>query len=510
MSTSILTKTLTAAAVLLSACGGPQLMEFVNDQPGQYRQKCQSTWAAHEKAVKQLEYLRPTLRAHLWQTTPAADADGFVPEDALMDALRAGRVKAVYVQARGGIGKTELGKAIVADTCSSVPAFRVDLKELAGKGTGSDVLVQAVAAQVQVSADDGKTLRDLLGKQRWILVVDALDEIDAAARTQLLTAVQDLRSQHPQMQLVLLGRPSVYDQYYGVQGLDAVVELPPLDCGRARSALLRYAEDAGVKSQVFAFLTAWNLDRQSTIGQQCYYPYLATYRDLQVVVRLAQKFDTSKGEMGGLQHTLSEIHEAILAERLQKELVELALEGQAVLTAIDALVGLGGYEGSEWNLSFQLQRCLQSQGGDSAKARLLCENLFQSVLLERIGGHAGEVKGAEWKFGHQALADLFVARWMEGKLAKTPGDCKVVEEQAEMIGGKEVAGYLVGRPAGSKCLAQVAQALCKASGFQKNNVSLLHKGLPVGPERRGVVQTAKDWAASHGGDECTNKTLAAL
>jgi hypothetical protein len=502
---------LAATALALSGCGGPQPVATAPDTA--YGKWCQKVHAEHDKDVHELVYLRPDFKALQWPVG-GADADGMVHEASVFDALRAGQVHWLYVQARGGIGKTELSKAIAAATCGEMPAYRVDLRGIYGPtapalAPGARNPIEAALASQAPGLDN---TADLLGQDRSIVTLDAIEEVASARRAEAMQSITDLRTRHPKAQVVLLGRPSIFEKNYGIKDFDSVLELPPLDCGRARSSLARLSDDEADRKRILGFVATWNLDRQSLVGQQCYFPYLATYRDIGVVQRLAKTFNPDT-EMGGLQATLSQVHESILAERLLKELTDLQMTADQALQAVDAMVALGGYENGEWNLTFTVPRCLQSQpGGDTPRNRAVCEKLFQSVLFERIvGTGAGQdAAGAQWKFGFQDIADLFVARWLEAQLLKTPGQCTAVTQQAEMVAGKTIAGYLVGRPGGARCLQPVAKALCKDGGFNKTKVALLYKGLPLGPTRAGFVQQAKEAESKQGADACTTQLLGAL
>jgi hypothetical protein len=339
--------------------------------------------------------------------------------------------------------------------------------------------------------DDKQTaFKELLAAARFTLIIDSLDEVAPDSRAASLATLSEMRKQYPNMQLLMLGRPSIYDQYYGLKDLDAVLEIAPLDCSRARSALLHNAGDKPERERMTAFVATWRLDRQAVFGQQCYYPFLSTYRDLQAIKRLSATFDATR-DRGGLQHSLAEIHEAILIERIRKEIAELQMQPEEALASVDKMLQLDGFNGAEWNLGFSIERCLKAEGGKGERNDHLCEELFQSVMFERIGGNKGSVKGAEWKFSFQAIADLFVARWLEAQLVKA-GNCKPVEEQAKMFPGKEVAGYLVGRPQGQKCLATVVQAACGEGATAEDLIVQLKRGLPAAPAaREAAIAAAK-------------------
>lgn len=493
-------------ALTATACSGPQPAGEASVETAASA-ACRQASVEQERAVRELTYLKPQLAALRW---PAGgqDADGYISEAQLFDAVKAGKVKFVFVQARGGLGKTEMSKALVAETCQGAPSFRVDLRTLFGPSVTAMPAGNAIEAAL---VEEGKRLG--VAPARFIATIDAIEEVPVDRRTAVIAQLAEARKLHPDGQFVLMGRPSVSDRTYGITDFDAIVEIPPLDCGRARSSLLRLSEDEADRKRVNGFVAAWQLDRQSLQGQRCYFPYLATYRDIDKVRELAKDFQPApQGEEP--RSNLTQVAEKILASRLEKELTDLRLSADEAMAAVDGMVGNGGWVDGEWNLSFNLKRCVSGQANsDAARNRAVCEKLFQSVLLERVGGTARldePMDKAEWGFGpNQDIADLFVARWIDGQILRKNGDCSVVDQQAEMIAGKNIASYLIGRSGGGKCLSQLAKVVCKG-GFQKGKLEQLNKGLPVGPARADVLKTAKEQAKRAGLDPCSAQLLNGL
>jgi hypothetical protein len=493
--------------LLSVGCGPATLQQLANEPPSNYGARCATEGTEHDKDLRELTYLRPTFKALKWKANPSPNEDGVLSEAKLLQALSEGAVRNLLIQARGGIGKSESARAMLAELCPKVPIFLVDFKALAKSGASEASVVQAVATQLSLTADSQANLGELLGKSRWILVVDALDEVAPADRPAGLTSLGKLQAKYPSLQMVYLGRPSIYQESYGIANLEAVLEMTPLDCGRARSALLRKAVDRADRDRIDGFVHAWRLDRQAVLGQQCYYPFMATYRDLDAVQRLAATFDPAK-ERGGQAHTLTHIHLAILSERMRKELTELKIPAEEALAAVDKMIAADGYKDGEWNLTFSVPRCLAAEGGDNDRNRHLCEELFQSVMFERIGGNSGSVKSAEWQFAHQALADLFVARWLDAGLAKGP-DCQLLVEHAKALPGKEVPAYLAGLAGGQKCLAALVSGACGDGSKPELLIAQLRQGLPADPAvRSAAVQAAK--AAAPKGNACFDAVLGKL
>lgn len=501
-----------AALVAATACTGPaNLREFLDGETPDYVTACRKSALDHEVAVNELTYLRPQLHARVWPLTLRPDSDRMVSEQVFFDTIREGKLKFVLLQARGGIGKTELSKAIAAEACASLPTFRVDLALLYGGDaavTGANLIVDAVGKQLKVQDGSQRaSMETLLAEGRWLLIADSLDEVPHDRRVGVIDALTEMRKRFPSVQLLVLARPSVFDERYGLTAVDAVLELPPLDCGRARSSLTRITDDKEESTRISNFAHEWKLDRQSSIENQCYFPFMSTYRDLQVVQKLAKDFATDERLTN-----LSQVHEAIVSERLQKELAELKWSGEQALAAVDKLVAAGGWVPSEdgkdgaWNLTMTKDRCLNAIGGEQSAARNICERLFQSVVFERIQG------AEEWRFGHSAVADLFVARWLEAQLAKTPGKCDALDAPSALFHQKEhrdIAVYLLSRPNGARCLGAVTRALCESNGGAVGLATTISRGLPVGNSRIEAVATARDAEIAKGdkADPCASQVL---
>ena len=500
--------TVGALALGQAHCGAATMFEQARDHSTAYNASCDQAVAGHDRAVKDLDYLRPDFKAQAWSGEERPNEDGILSEEKLFRAIASAEVRAIFVQARGGIGKTQFGRAVSAEMCRKKATFVVDIKDIAKAGGDQAALVRAIAAQLGVSTDNSETLARLMNTTPWLLIVDSLDEVEAAQREPFLKALALMRRDSLNMLVLFLGRPSIYAQYYGLEELDAVLEIAPLDCGRARSALVRKAVDKADGDRMNAFVTTWRLDRQAVTGQQCYYPLLATYRDIEAVQRLAKDFDAAK-DRGGQKTYLAEVHEAILAERIRKELADLKLQPQEAFAAVDKMLAKDGYVDGEWNLGFSVNRCIAAEGGDNPRNRRLCEELFQSVLFERVGGTKGSTKGAEWAFGYQSIADLFVSRWIDAEVGKS-GTCKVVEEQAKMFPGKEVAGYLVGRANGQKCLGAVLVAACGEGAKPEDLREQLRKGLPAEAVARDAAIVAAKTAAGGKGNACVDEMLKKL
>ena len=504
------------AASSLTGCGASNLRGFLETDDLPYATSCRANHKRHEKALADLAYNPPTLLVQTWPKPLAGGKHAVLTESSFVMRIAAGQARRVLISARGGVGKSTLSRAIEATLCGAIPTFRVDLNtDVAariGGGEKGNAIMRQVEAKLALEArvSDRESFRELLTTGPFILLLDSLDEVPVAVRPKVVAQINEVAKTYAaSAQLLIFARPAVLSVDYGIAGLDAKVHLPPLSCGRARSTLRWTAKSDDIETRTDQFIRTYYIDRQSKIGDQCYYPYMAAYRDLQVVQRLAAKFNP-KDNLGGLTSSLSGVHETIVAERLRKELAALKWTGEQALSSIDRMVRQDGRDEGSWNLVFTMSRCrkaVATVGGGAVQTDYICEKILQSALLERIEG------AKEWKFAHKNVADLFLARWVDREIKRTGGSCEIVDHHAEWLGSKDVAGYLVGQPTGQTCLLQAATALCKSAGnFERSNVDLLYKGLPVGAARGAAIALARKAAATAklAADSCELKTLNAL
>ncbi|MCO4763021.1 MAG: hypothetical protein KC502_16005 [Myxococcales bacterium] len=508
--------TISALIAVLTGCGAAHLGGFLQTDDLPYATSCRAYAAKHRKAVDELAYNPPTLLVHNWPKPVAGGKNAVMTEASFVARISKGQARRVMVVARGGVGKSTLAKALESKFCGATPTFRVDLNTDVAARIARGVKGNAIMAQVEAKlalekrVSDRETFRELLKTGAFILLLDSLDEVPVAIRPKVVAQINAVSAKYETTaQILIFARPAVLKPDYGITGIDAKVQLPALTCGRARSTLRWTAKNDGGESRTEQFIRTYYIDRQSKVRDQCFYPYMAAYRDIQVVQRLASKFNP-KGNLGGLVASLSGVHQTIIAERLGKELSALKWSTEQVLGSIDRMVRQDGRTEGSWNLEFTMDRCRKSVAADGAKTgavktNYICEKILQSALFSRVSG----VK--EWKFAHKNVADLFLARWVDREIKRTGGSCDVVDHHADWLSSKDVSGYLVGQPTGRTCLLQVTRALCKG-GFSRSHVDLLYKGLPIGAARGVVVAAAKKAAADAkvAADSCEMKTLGAL
>lgn len=481
-------------ALGLVGCGPKSLQEFVAQPEVGYAPRCAEKATAQKKAVDELRYFPNTLSVRRWPKELPGGKEATLSDEELVRRMLKGEVSKMIVTARGGVGKSTLAKAIEAMACGKALVFRVDLNadvaaRLAAGGEGNAVLA-AIERQVGVDRDVDRrqSFRELFASAETWLLFDAIEEVPLADRPKVVAQIAALGEQLPKARWAVFARPAVFEKDYGLTGIEAKVELPTLGCNQAKSVLRWNAPDKDHQARAENFVRTYRLDKQSTRRDRCTFPFMAAYRDLQVVARMAEKFEP-KDEAGGLSANLSEVHETIVGERLRKELAALDWSPAKILEAIDGMVRVDGRDDGSWNLVFTVERCLAATeklaDGEVAR-KYVCEKMLQSALFDRIEG------AAEWRFDHQSVADLFLARWLDREIGRFQGDCEVVEKHAGWIGQRDIAGYLVGQPNGRRCIPQVAAVMCAAheETFERGLSDLLYKGLPMTAERRTLVGDA--------------------
>lgn len=499
-------------ALATAACGPANLGELVRQDELPYAKMCGEKLRDHAFRVKELQYNPPRLLVHRWTETLAGGKHAVLDEADFIDALVQGKARFVVMSARGGVGKSTTAKAIEAQACQQIPSFRVDLNaDVAShlneaKDTGN-LILGAIEHRLHLdtSADQRDQFRAMLATGSFLLLLDSMDEVPLAARAKVIEHIHGVRDAFKKTaQIVVFARPSVFSVNYGLKGVDAEVELPELTCGRTSATLDWTTEDDAERARLKRFIKVYKLDEQNKKHGQCHQPYMSTYRDIQVVQRLARKFNP-KTELGGLQANLATVHERIVAERLKKELAALQWDQATALASIDKVVRVHGRDDGEWNLEFTMERCLEAQAGKGKEVtvqhKYICEKILQSALFSRVAG----VK--EWAFSHRHIADLFLARWLDREIGRI--GCDVVGKHSAWIASKRVAGYLMGQPNGGKCLFEVAVSLCSKHDFNRNDVALYYRGLPVGDARTPLVAAAVKKAET-AGNRCAHKAVTAL
>lgn len=501
------------ASLSLPACGGPQVPpDSAPTGPGAaYKQACV---AAQEKRAADIEakkYVPTELMVHQW---PGREIDAgkvsFLKEaelaTALATAVKAGepRVRTVLVLARGGTGKSRLAESIAAQACGNLPFFRLDLNfdaspRLEKAVAGQNVLAAVLAEQLG-QANPAKAeafLAATLGTQPWAVVLDSLDETPLLQRDALAKQIDDLVTRvAPQARALVMTRPPVFSSNYGINTVDARLELPNLTCEESQAALERNVPDAEERKSLEHFLDRYGLARKVTSFDRCYYPHLSTHRDVQVVQRLAKNAAIGQNaqEFKDFQSSRAQVYTYFVTAQLLRDLQGVALKPSEAIALVDKMVAARKPDAGQRNLSYKLEDCVAvSPVADLGARQASCERLLQSTLFKPASAKMdGGVQ--EFRFDNQSLGDLFLARWAAQSLVGADGrvDCRGVESKAMMLESNEVGGFLVGQADAQSCLLEISETMCQHIGLPQHIYEQFDQGLPSGPPRARILKEIQD------------------
>lgn len=485
-----------ALALGVVACGGAAATPTPGFQPSVYDTQCEALVQAHAGDLAAGRYVPVELvvRPSLQSAAPAERK--VLGERDLAAALAApGTEKpTTLILARGGTGKSMLAKSIEAQTCKQMAVFRVDLQaDIAARGEPSspaqNLIAQHIAQQFHIPDGPGAdaALKASLQGRQPLLLLDALDEVPVLQRPGIVAQIDDFVTRVlPGARAIVLTRPPVFTSDYGIQTLGLKLEIPQLTCAETDAAIARLVTDADERANFLAFAARYVLNRKIETPERCYYPHLSTYRDLQVVQRLARNmgYDKAASELKDFQPGRAQVYMYFATAQLLKDLQGVSIVPSAALDIVDRMVAAHRPDKGQRNLKFTLQSCVDVAWLDAAAAQGVCERILQSSLFATSG------EGA-WHFDNQSLGDLFLGRWAASSLVQNEKvDCTQVEQRSALLESSEVAGFLVGQASGQACFAEVAQAMCRKAGYAQNVFEQLDQGLPAGPQRALILAAA--------------------
>ncbi len=480
------------ALFALAACGGgqSQLTKSLADRnTSTYLKVCEERAARQASDLSSGAYNPPVLYVHEWQ----GQSENLLPESRLVAVLEGGELKNLAVVARGGLGKTRLAESIRAQLCAVLPVFAVDLKEVAKVTTDGNPVVAVIAKDVGV---DAAVLVPQLVEGRLLVLADGIEEVDLVNRAKVVAALKELSAQIPAAQVVLLARPAVLDADYGFTPVDARLEIQPLECKTTDAFVARSYKDDVTRQQFQLFLKRFGLDEQGKFGVQCTFPYLSTYRDILTMADFHQK---SQDPASGIIASRSNVYETLIGVRLKKELENLGWTQTEALDMLDRMLRVQVESKGFLEPRFDMDGCVRAidarwgttavdagvAGSPDERRKHVCEKTFQSALFVPADG-----KG-NFKFADTATTDLFLARWLNGLLARqTNFDCSVLLKQADLLGSTGVVQFLIGQPLGQRCLAQVLDERCGRDAKTAENLTPFDDGLPIGPARKQALADA--------------------
>ncbi len=506
-----------AAALVLGCGSAPAKRVSLADKAakqakrdlGAYTAQCAKRAAAFAKDVAAKRYLPATVRVHSW-TGDGAKAGDQLSESELLGKLGGQRV--TLLMARGGLGKSRLSDALEAQACSKYAAARVDLKwDLASAKNGDGTLIKLVAKRLtgEEAQDPGAAVKRVLHGRTLLLLLDSLDEVSLDRRPMVVAQVEAALSPFAAASAVVFTRPPVFSANYGFAQISARLELPMLSCAGTQRAMRELVGGDAQLANFLEFTKRYGLDRMVVrSGGRCWYPHMATYRDLLVLRQISDNMAKATPAPGSALSSRAGIYEFLLAVSVIKDLSGLKLMPKDLLALVDRMVQAQNPSGTQRNLGFTVGGCLaRSQRADAAEGKKLCERLMQSSLFRETN------RPDTWQFRNQSLGDLFLARWVHSGMddGKGGADCAVISKHSALFESNEVAGFLVGMPRGQACLLPVVQELCSKSGDEATSVELLDQGLPPGKTRATVLQSAVDASGdAMGTDSCLARTLKAL
>lgn len=514
--TGALLATSLVAVSLLPGCS-QNLLGFLQDTESLgYNRTCTQLADEHNGDVTAGRYFIPDFDVVRWPGGAPARAS----EPALIESITSGKSRFVLVEARGGLGKTRMAKAIHAQTCGKLPVFTVDLnKDVAGAGDtkGGNPIIRIIARQLGIADDvEGQQrLDELLQSHSWVLLADAIEEVELTARPKVSIALAKLRLAYPKTaQVVVLARPPVLVPFYGFDDVDTVVRIHLVTCERADKVIAGLSKSDEDKTNFANFLSRYGLDLKRTLDGRCVYPFMATYRDIHTLRKLGSEVG------GGGIDTYADAHQALVALRLAKELDRMNWGQREVLDMVDRMVRFQRESQGTGNASFDVVSCMKSidpeygwtavdagvTGNDPQRRRQVCEKALQSVVFEKIGD--GFAEEGRWAFFDPRTTALFRARWINNELARgAAGDCKPLETHADMLADAETARFLAGQPLVQRCFGTMLNTLCAKDAAKAPGLEALIEGMPSEGRRFQMVEEGRAWAAEHGKPACVTASL---
>ncbi len=510
-----------AAAGLSPGCGS-SLHGYLQDSEGAgYATACAKRADKHFADVSSGNYFLPEFHVHTWSGEMPQGRK--IDEKILVDDLVAGKVRFGLINARAGLGKTRLAHSVQAQTCKSMPVFVVDLARSVVPGLGKStnpLLAHLRVLMGQPTGPEGEAkTRELLSSQRWILLADALEEVNLNVRDKVVKSVIDLRGTFPKMsQIVILARPSVLTVDYGLSGFDTRLHILPIDSKRADKFFAKLVGDPARTTRLKAFLHNNGFDAKASFGFQQIYPLMATYRDVVVLKKLAQE---ASGGAGVASYAAA--HEHLVAKRLAKELGQVGWGPREVLDMVDRMVHVHREKEGAGAPFFTIAACTRSidpehgwmavdtgvAGNSEQRRRQLCERALQSVLFQP----SNELRGAKgvWHFGSGTMADLFNARWVNSRLARLPdGQCSTVEDSRNLFLSGSTVRFLVGQPLVQRCMGPAMRILCDGPGAKRaRHIERVVEGLPAS-RRLEVVALIRDYESGKGNNACVLASVDAI
>jgi len=507
-----------ALALAFGSCGpaqySVQLTSFLEGTPARRdREICERRNVDREADIALGLYVPVEFLVHRW---PGGLPPGGVilNEGDFVSMLESGAQRLVLVSAHAGVGKIRFADSLEALTCKTMPVIRVDLAHGLGRapGAGGDTVFEEIAKDLGVATDQAQRaeLNKLLRDARWLMVVDALDEVGIGERNVVFERLRDFLSRWPNVVTVVLARAEIFKTGEPLGAFTSVLELPQLDCARA-DARARKIIGSDLGAGLFARFTArFGFDTRTDEAGRCVYKDMGTYGAVATLVATAKAFGVTRGEeqaAGALGLPRAVVREKWAALALVEGAPELGPRVPRLLDLADRMVAAQASTTLETAPIFSLDACLvQARDLPAAERWSTCERLLRSPLFRDADAHL------EWIFVDAEVADQFRARLVEAELSAssktTPGGhCVATEQRGRLVAVGDVSSYLAGMPRGSTCLGDLARALCSRQGGHGDKVTAvaraLDRGMPLGVARKALIDNARKVLANTQSDAAT-------
>lgn len=471
---------------------GPPPDAFAATSP--YGRTCAELSGQRDAETKGGKYHPSSVLLHRWTGVHDAKTPKRVDERELHGLLADGSARTVLMLARGGSGKSKLAWSLEGALCGRMPVVRVDLQWDVAEAEqpvpeGENGVLVAAARRLGADADAStRWLADRLRDRPWLMLLDSLDEVALQRRLSLVDQINAAQARFPGLRVVVFSRPPVFSGSYGLRTIDAVTELPQLDCARTDAAIAELVPDAERRRALLTLLQRYGLDRKArTPDGRCYYPHVSTYRDFFVIEKIAQNFSTAGAQLPDqLEPSRARVYGFYLEVSLIKDMQGVPVTPKAAIELVDELISRSKPTAGTRNLYFSVAQCLEvAPGKTDDERKAVCERLLQSSLFE-TAPHAED----RWRLKNQSIYDYFLARHTDRAIQAEGGGCRIVDERSALLESNEVAGFLVGFGGGQRCLLPIVRQLCKAGGFAQHNFEQLDQGLPAGPGRKKLLDDA--------------------
>lgn len=461
-----------------------------------FQATCRQKVESHKTALWEGRYIQPILRVLGWEAV-GRPRTKTLSESAFALALERGDVRMAMVEGRGGLGKSKLADALEAYLCEEIPVFQLDARDnlspLIANGPLPGDAIEALiiqAAGFQPDSDERDDLIEHLGKHRWVLLVDSLDEVAFDRRRAVVESLRKLQNRYSgKLATVVFARPPLFSGHFGLARNEVWLAIEPLRCNATHERIRTALREHGRIRAFVDFVGRMGLDRRAQAMDPCFYTHMATYRDIGVVLAIAR--DASFGSLGDDfdPNRASIYHRYILG--LLKPVTWGTGDPARLLDLVRAMVDSQASIGGRIP-AFKVDDCENALGrpSDDSDARALCVRLLDSRLFKPHQRH--NIFG----FRNQSVTDWFLADRADRKLAdhRVGPWCSSIGDLNNLFESSEVAAFLVGMKYGRRCVAELILALCQKGCPAEGIAALVDQGLPRDFDRESLssIRVARD------------------